>query len=70
MIPERRGAVKWRLTQEERMRILGAYLVGEKIDVIAARFGVDRAYPAKLARQYRCPRRPMTRTASAQIDPR
>lgn len=59
------GAVEWRLTVDDRMKILAFYLLGDKIDVIAERFGVDRAYPAKLAKKHKIPRRPMTRASSA-----
>jgi hypothetical protein len=38
-----------RLTEEIKVAILAAYSAGEKLTVIAARFGCDQSYPTILA---------------------
>ncbi len=40
-----------RLTPDEKAALLERYLAGEKVDALATAFGVDRSYPAILARR-------------------
>jgi len=40
-----------RLTEEIKLAILSAYVAGDKLTVIAARFGCDQSYPSILARR-------------------
>lgn len=46
-----------RLTEQEKLDILKAYAGREKLDAIAARFGVDRSYPSKLNKRRGLPPR-------------
>lgn len=41
----------------ERQQITSAYAAGEKLEVIAARFGCDMTYPRVLARRAKLPGR-------------
>jgi hypothetical protein len=55
----RRRKARPRLTNEQRVAIVKAYVTGEKIESIAARFGVTTGYPGILARSAGVPvRRP------------
>lgn len=40
-----------RLTEQQRIKIVARYDAGEKIDVIAAEFGICRHYPVMLVRR-------------------
>ena len=39
------------LSEDDRSRIIERYMSGEKIDAIAADFGIDRSYPGRLTRR-------------------
>lgn len=54
------------LTEAEKRALLARYLAGEKIEVIAAAYGVDRGYPGRLARARNLPRRPRRPTRIEQ----
>jgi len=41
-----------RLSRERKHEIINAYLAGEKVDLIAAQFGVHHTYPGILAKRY------------------
>ena len=46
------------LPLEIQQKILDAYKAGEKVDAICSTFGVERKYPAKLAKKFGVPTRP------------
>ena len=50
-----------RLPENIRAEIISAYKAGEKCDVTAARYGVGRATPRKIARGVGLPARPIRR---------
>jgi len=45
------------LTPDQRLEIMRLYLKGEKVDAIAAAFGVGRTYPTQLCHRRGLPKR-------------
>lgn len=56
-----------RLTDELKSEILSAYVAGDKLTVIAARFGCDQSYPTILARRRGVAVRNERHVASADV---
>lgn len=51
----------------QRQAIVDAYSAGEKLDALAAEFGINRSYPGLLAARHGIPKRQMGRPRSKSL---